>query len=49
MGKLAIFICGLLLGAIGAFGAISYQDVYKKPEKDSIEFGYKDFHDNKDY
>ena len=49
MGKLAIFICGLLLGAIGAFGAVLYQDMYKKSEKDSIELGYKDFHDNKDY
>jgi hypothetical protein len=49
MGKLAIFICGLLLGAIGAFGAVVYQDMYKKSEKDSIELGYKDFYDNKDY
>jgi hypothetical protein len=49
MGKLAIFICGLLLGAIGAFGAVVYQEMYKKPEKDSIELGYKDFQDHRDY
>jgi hypothetical protein len=49
MGKLAIFICGLLLGAIGAFGAVVYQERSNPPEKDSIVFGYKDFYNHEDY
>jgi hypothetical protein len=49
VGKLAIFICGLLLGAVGAFGAVVYQEMYKPPEKDNIAFSSKDFYDNKDY
>jgi hypothetical protein len=30
-----------LFGAIGAFGAVVYQEMHKPPEKDSIVFGYK--------
>jgi hypothetical protein len=41
--------CGLLFGAIGAFGAVVYQEMHKPPEKDSIVFGYKIDPTNRDY
>ena len=49
MGKLAIFISGLLLGAIGASAALVYQEMYKPAGEGQHVFSSKDFYDNKDY
>jgi len=49
VGKLAIFVCGLLLGAVGAFGALIYLETRNKPaQDDSILFAPKNFYDSKE-
>jgi hypothetical protein len=46
VGKLLLFICGLLLGAVGAFGTIIYFDVRKPPPPDDqLVFAPKNFYD----
>jgi hypothetical protein len=47
MGKLALFICGLVLGAVGAFGWLFYQKMHKPPPDNQIVFARKNFYDSK--
>jgi hypothetical protein len=45
MGKLAIFIGGLVLGAVGAFVGLLYLEMHKQPPDDQIVFAPKNFVD----
>src|SRR5436309_8953965 len=47
MGKLVLFICGLLLGAVGAFGAVVYLETRKPVQDDQLVFAPKNFYDSK--
>jgi hypothetical protein len=47
MGKLAIFIGGLLVGAVGAFGTLVYLEARKPAPDDDIMFAKKVFFDSK--
>jgi hypothetical protein len=47
MGKLAIFIGGLVLGAVGAFVGLLYLEMRKPPPDDQIVFAPKNFYDSK--
>jgi hypothetical protein len=47
MGKLAAFIGGLLLGAVGAFGTVIYLETHKPAQDDQIIFAPKSFYDSK--
>jgi hypothetical protein len=44
---LALFISGLLLGAVGAFGAVVYLETHKPAQDDQIVFAPKNFYDSK--
>ena len=46
MGRLAIFIGGLVLGAVGAFVGLVYLEMHKPPPDDQIEFAPKNFFDH---
>jgi hypothetical protein len=50
VGKLALFVCGLLLGAVGAFGGLVYLETTtrKSAQDDPILFGPKNFYDSKE-
>jgi hypothetical protein len=48
VGKLALFICGLLLGAVGAFGALVYLEARKSAQDDQLLFAEKNFYDTKE-
>jgi hypothetical protein len=48
MGKLLIFMGGLLLGAIGAFGGIIYLDTQKPRQDSDMIFAPKNFYDAKE-
>jgi len=45
VGKLAVFIGGLLLGAVGAFVGLLYLEMHKPPSDDQIVFAPKNFVD----
>jgi hypothetical protein len=47
VGKLVVFICGLLLGAVGAFGAVVYLETHKPTQDDQLIFAPKNFYDSK--
>jgi hypothetical protein len=47
MGKLMLFGCGLLLGAVGAFSTVVYLQMHKPPQDDQIVFASKTFYDSK--
>jgi hypothetical protein len=47
VGKLLLFICGLLLGAVGAFGAVIYLMANKPAPNEQIVFAPKNFYDTK--
>jgi hypothetical protein len=46
MWKLAIFICGLLIGAVGAFGTTIYLDAHKSVADDHLIFAPRNFYDS---
>jgi len=46
VGKLALFMGGLLLGAVGAFGTIIYLEIDKQPQQ--LAFAPKKFYDTKE-
>jgi hypothetical protein len=47
VGRLALFISGLLLGAVGAFGTVIYLETHKPAQDDQIIFAPKNFYDSK--
>jgi hypothetical protein len=47
MGKLVIFISGVLLGAVGAFGTVVYLETRKPAQDDQLVFAPKNFYDSK--
>jgi hypothetical protein len=47
MGKLMLFVCGLLLGVVGAFGTVVYLETHKPPQDDQLVFAQKNFWDSK--
>jgi hypothetical protein len=48
MGRLLLFICGVLVGAVGAFGTLFYWEMRKpSPPEDQIIFAPKNFYDSK--
>jgi hypothetical protein len=48
MGKLLVFICGFLLGVVGAIGTLIYWEARKPPPpEDQLVFAEKNFYDSK--
>jgi hypothetical protein len=47
MGKLMLFVCGLLFGVVGAFGTVVYLETHKPPQDDQLVFAQKNFWDSK--